>query len=315
MSISYSLPNWHLDALQWFEDNEGKTFAQRPFDVGLSIKVTSLQKGIWKPAGTDYAVSVVQTHKGVYDDVPVVDFTDGTWEYFYHQQGQSPADIANPARHYANVGLMRCREDRVPVGVITPSDSGVGYKVLGLAYVIEHQATGHFRLLGPVRLATGSLGITADRAAETVTAYLELPIERFDPNSVSDERASVVRQVRKRQGGKIFRTALLNAYEKQCAVTRYDANEALEAAHISPYLGPVTNHVTNGLLLRADIHNLFDLGLVAVETDSMRLLIASDLVSTKYEQYGDRQLWLPKAEVLHPSIEALDKHRREVFVA
>jgi len=48
----YALPSWHREALEWFELNAGREFPERPFDVGLSIKVTSLQKGIWKPKGT-----------------------------------------------------------------------------------------------------------------------------------------------------------------------------------------------------------------------------------------------------------------------
>lgn len=315
MSLKYSLPRWHLDVLEWFEENERRTFARRPFDVGLSIKVSSLQKGIWKPAGTEYAVSVVQTHKGIYADVPPVDFTDGTWDYFYHQQGQSAEDIANPSRHYANIALLQNMKHRVPVGVITPADKGSGYKVLGLAYVVDHRPDGYFRMLGPVRLSTGFLGTTAERAAETVASYLELPIEKFDPHRVEDERQRVVRQVRVRQGGQKFRAALLHAYDSRCAVTQYDACEALEAAHISPYLGPTTNHVTNGLLLRADMHNLFDLGLIAVETADMSLVIADDLVGTKYEQYAGHELWLPRSDVIQPSISALNKHRSEVFVA
>lgn len=315
MSLKYSLPNWHLEVLEWFEENEDKTFARRPIDVGLSIKVSDSFKGIWKPAGTDYAVSVVQTRHGIYDDVPIVISDDGTWEYFYHQQGKSAEDLAKPSRHFANVALDRCRQDRVPVGVIIPADEGTGYTVLGLAYVIQHQATGHFMLIGPVRLATGLLGTSLNRAAETVVAYIGSPTEQFDPHAVADERSRVVRQVRLRQGGKLFRKALLKAYEKRCSVTQYDAMDALEAAHIVPYRGPTTNHVTNGLLLRADVHNLFDLGLVAVETKSMSLLIADDLVGTKYEQYGGRELWLPRSDEIRPSTEALDKHRLDVFVA
>jgi hypothetical protein len=61
-----------VDALAWFEANAGRVFAKRPFSVGLGTKVTSLQKGIWKPAIAPYALSLVQTAKGVFaDEVPV----------------------------------------------------------------------------------------------------------------------------------------------------------------------------------------------------------------------------------------------------
>jgi hypothetical protein len=99
------LPYWHVEALRWFEANAGRTFAKRPFDVGLSIKVTSQQKGIWKPSRTPFAVSVVQTHRGVYPDQDPVMFSDGTWVYSYHQQGSTADDLRDPNRHFANTAL------------------------------------------------------------------------------------------------------------------------------------------------------------------------------------------------------------------
>lgn len=56
-----------------------------------------------------------------------------------------------------------------------------------------------------------------------------------------------------RQGQQVFREALISVYG---AVTGYVERAALQAAHIRPYDGGTNNQVTNGLLLRADIHNL-----------------------------------------------------------
>ena len=122
--MPYQLDESHLQALRWFEHNAGLEFAQRPFDVGLPIKVTSLQKGIWKPAHVPYAVSVVQTHKGIYDDQDPLFFDDATWKYFYHQQGKTAEDYRDPNRLYANTALFACMRDRVPVGVIIPAEDG-----------------------------------------------------------------------------------------------------------------------------------------------------------------------------------------------
>ena len=98
-------------------------------------------------------------------------------------------------------------------------------------------------------------------------------------------------------------------------MTQYDAPAALEAAHILPYRGPQTNHPTNGLLLRADMHDLFDLGLVAVDPDSMRLLLARELDGTKYERYAGQVLAVPQQAELRPNGEALEKHRLQSAVA
>lgn len=305
MSMLRELPTWQVEALDWFERNAGRTFAKRPFDVGLSVKVTSAQKGIWKPARTSYALSVVQTPKGVYADQDPVFGNEGAWEYYYHQEGKSAEDLEDPYRLYSNAGLFRCMADGIPVGVVIPADSGRGYQVLGLALVADYR-DGLFRLDGPVSVGanTGAVG-----SSDGVTVSLiDFAGGVFDPNAEEDSRLKVLAQVSRRQGAPRFRRALLQAYEGRCAMSRYDAEPALEAAHILPYRGPQTNHISNGLLLRADLHDLFDLGLVAVDTDTMRLRLGSELANTMYENLADEKLWLPGDARIRPNIEALEKH-------
>ncbi len=316
MSVLYQLPSWHRQALEWFEANAGRTFARRPFDVGLPIKVTSLQKGIWKPAATPYAVSVVQTHKGIYADFdPIPNESEDTWTYYYHQQGKSPEDLKDPSRHFANTALARCRDDGVPVGVVIPAVDGRGYQVLGLALVMGHDF-GYFQLVGPVSIgAVLGADVGMEQGDVVAASLVGLPLGDFDPDADQDNRLTVLAEVKRRQGAPRFRRALLRAYEGRCAMTGYDAPPALEAAHIVPYRGPQTNHPANGLLLRADMHDLFDLGLVAVDTDSMRLRLAGSLADTKYEPYEGRRLLLPRDASVRPSVEALERHRAASAVA
>ena len=312
MPGTYLLQAWHHDALAWFERNAGRTFRERPFDVGLSIKVTSRQKGIWKSALSPYAISVVQTPKGVYADQDPIFHSDGTWQYFYHQQGQTSDDLSEPERLFANAALLKCMADKVPVGVILPAEGGGGYQVLGLAFV-EGYAQGYFELVGPVSVGAAGELVAAEQA--TTAALVGFPIDEFDPSATQDNRLMVIAEVRRRQGGARFRRSLVQAYDSRCAMTRYDAVPALEAAHIMPYRGPQTNHVANGLLLRADMHDLFDLGLIAVDTGNMHILLADELMGTEYEPYAGRSLWVPREVEARPSVEALDRHREQSLVA
>jgi putative restriction endonuclease len=305
------LPAWHRSALAWFADNAGRTFAKRPFDVGLPVKLTSLQKGIWKPAATPYALSVVQTHKGVYPDQPPEFATDGTWTYLYHQEGATREDLADPTRRFANVALFQCMADGIPVGVITPSPGG-GYQVLGLAFV-EDWASGFFVLSGPAPLAVAAGAPGTPMLLPTSVALIDFG--PFDPSAKDDGRQRVIAQVVRRRGQPRFRKLLLHAYEGRCAMSDYDAEPALEAAHIISYRGSQTDHPANGLLLRADLHDLFDLGLVAVDTGTMKLALAKDLVGTTYEPLAGHRLRLPSDRELRPSVEALDKHRERSLVA
>ena len=70
-----------------------------------------------------------------------------------------------------------------------------------------------------------------------------------------------------RLGQGTFRALIIDAYGRQCAITRERALPALEAAHIQPFSATETHHVRNGLLLRSDIHRLFDVGYITVTPD------------------------------------------------
>jgi predicted restriction endonuclease len=98
---------------------------------------------------------------------------------------------------------------------------------------------------------------------------------------------------------------LIAAYRGRCAVTNCDAHDALEAAHIMPYHGPASNHVANGLLLRADIHTLFDLNLIGIEPRTFTISLAEVLEGTAYVELDWRKLRRPYLFQHRPSPEAL----------
>ena len=130
----------------------------------------------------------------------------------------------------------------------------------------------------------------------------------FDPATVEDGRQRVLREVVSRQGQQSFRQELIRAYGGRCAISGCTVIDVLEAAHISPYRGPETNHVTNGLLLRADLHTLFDLGRLCVDPETMRLVVADSLKGTEYHQFAGQPLALTADNRLHPSATALRGH-------
>jgi putative restriction endonuclease len=88
-----------------------------------------------------------------------------------------------------------------------------------------------------------------------------------------DRRERVPRAVVIRRGQRVFRDELLRVYGRRCVVTGTTLVALLEAAHISPYRGDQTDRAENGLLLRADIHTLFDLHLLTIDAhdDTVRL--------------------------------------------
>jgi putative restriction endonuclease len=84
------------------------------------------------------------------------------------------------------------------------------------------------------------------------------------------------RLVQPRLGQATFRIAVLDAYGRACAVTGEHSLPALEASHIRSYAHDGPHEIRNGLLLRADLHRLFDTGYVTV-TPALRLEVSTRL--------------------------------------
>ncbi|WFR71721.1 HNH endonuclease signature motif containing protein [Prescottella defluvii] len=129
----------------------------------------------------------------------------------------------------------------------------------------------------------------------------------YEPGDDTRERAE--RQITLRRGQARFRNKLIVAYSGTCAVTESTVTSVLEAAHIDRYYGPHTNQVTNGLLLRSDIHTLFDLRHLTVSS-AMTVLLAPWLRETEYGPLHGRDVRMPADIKAYPDVDALERHRR-----
>lgn len=245
-------------------------------------------KGIHKPAGWDYALSVRQSLGGPYNDKEVVIRPDGSWYFDYYQEGKNPARRDDD---YTNRALVRNMEASVPVGVIVQAKRKPQprYKVLGLAQVTGW-AGGYFRLEG--FRSTGELG---DARPNKGTDVLVQALDTL-PESNTDARKRINAAIVARQGAGAFRNAALAAFSGRCAVTECNVHEVLEAAHIVPYLGKHTDVVTNTLLLRADIHTLFDRGLLSISADALKVEVAEAIKDSIYGKLHGKVVRLPKGD-------------------
>ncbi|MBC5806031.1 MAG: restriction endonuclease [Candidatus Eremiobacter antarcticus] len=123
--------------------------------------------------------------------------------------------------------------------------------------------------------------------------------------------------VRPRINQGAFRLMVTDAYHRSCAVSREKALPALEAAHILPFSEAPTHEVRNGLLLRADIHRLFDLGYVTVTPDYRFLVsktIHDDFANGReyYALHGN-SIALPDRLASYPDPTLLEQHVSEKF--
>lgn len=121
-----------------------------------------------------------------------------------------------------------------------------------------------------------------------------------------------------RLGQGTFRVAVTEAYAGSCAVTREHSLPALEAAHIRPFAEDGPHAVSNGLLLRTDLHRLFDRGYITVTPD-YKLEVGKKLKQhfqngRSYYPLHGREIVVPRAISQRPNPDLLRWHNEKCFI-
>ena len=123
--------------------------------------------------------------------------------------------------------------------------------------------------------------------------------------------------IRPRLGQGAFRVLVTDIYNRRCAITQERTLPALEAAHIRPYSDGGEHDARNGLLLRRDIHSLFDAGYVIVTPNlqfevSRRIKEEFENGRHYYELHG-KPIRPPDDALRRPDAEALRWHNEHAF--
>jgi putative restriction endonuclease len=292
-----SLPDTrHQEGLVWFLERSGtEIIISYPMKTSGGVLLATKAAGIFKPKFNEYVLSIrssiSKSATELYSDKHPVFEKDGSWTYLYRHEIRAAGDPLSISR---NKALIKNMQDAVPVAVIVQSDKG-RYQVLGLAYVTDYNPrTGYFFLIGTsAPRSTFSVGPGVMAESMDIDA---------DTRKFQETRQAI------RQGQAKFRLDLLDAYGSRCAATEYDVSEGLEAAHIRPYRGTHTNETRNGILLRADIHSLFDYGIIGVDPESMKIVLNQSARGSKYAKLHDQLLRLPDDTTRHPDRELLQRH-------
>lgn len=148
---------------------------------------------------------------------------------------------------------------------------------------------------------------------EAVAARLENA-----PGSIEAERFGTPVLVRPRLGQGAFRLLVTDTYKRRCAVTQERTLPALDAAHLRPYAEGGLHDVTNGLLLRRDLHSLFDRGYVTVTPElrfevSRRIKEEFDNGRDYYALHG-RAVQPPEDPSRRPERQALMWHNENRYL-
>jgi predicted restriction endonuclease len=89
-----------------------------------------------------------------------------------------------------------------------------------------------------------------------------------------------------------FRAGLMQLYKGRCVISRCSIPEILDAAHIVPFSESVTfrNDTRNGLVLRTDLHTLFDKLLLSIHPQSGIVMVSPKLKTSTYHQFEGRKI-------------------------
>lgn len=127
-------------------------------------------------------------------------------------------------------------------------------------------------------------------------------------NDTSFEQVTYNRRMRK--GQPKFRKALLEVYESKCAITGEGPECVLDAAHIEGHSESGNNDIKNGIILRADLHELFDRGLLKIDPETYKIKFAESLAETTYMSLNGVEL-RPRKDGSYPSKKYLEKKFNE----
>lgn len=269
---------------------EGDVYTREDLRQKFSITDATLNTGVFRPKGS-LSIWLFVTEEKTADRTQYHDRLAGD---SLHWQGQKSGRtdrliIEHQQNALELLVFFRKRKYEFP---------GAGFRYLGPFEYVSHSGGGPTDFILR-RVQLGSVLIAPEQADR----------EQFDPADVEDARERIARTIAQRRGQQAFRTALIDAYDGRCAISDCAVIDVLEAAHIVPYRGPATNSVQNGLLLRADLHTLFDCGLIAIDPQTMMVVVAPSLQNSEYQCLQGQQLRSPRDPTQSPSKKALKQHR------
>lgn len=121
-----------------------------------------------------------------------------------------------------------------------------------------------------------------------------------------------------RLGQGAFRVVVTEAYQRRCAITGEKTLPVLQAAHIKPYAKNGPHDIKNGLLLRSDIHTLFDDGYITIDSGfvievSKRLHEDYGNGKDYYKFHGSKLQIIPSSVIELPSQEYIMWHNEHCY--
>jgi hypothetical protein len=113
----------------------------------------------------------------------------------------------------------------------------------------------------------------------------------FIEEANDDELQKIQVEINKRTNQSKFRKSVIQNYKSTCAISGTQVEEVLEAAHINQHANKGDNKIQNGILLRADLHILFDRNLILVHPEKLSIHLSPALSGPEYVQFEGKTIF------------------------
>ena len=307
--LTKDLNEEHQIALEHFSRNIGREQIRFPESLPNGQRLATQAKGIYKPEGWIYALSIRVMLNSPYEDGEFYKLANGGWICSYHEEVDRRETRSSDSL-FTNRALTACMNDRVAIGVwqqIPSETSGrTTYVNRGLGGVIDK--IGSYFVLADVQSARLHSKDTLLEELFQSEAESRIPSPGSDVvanlqgagDALYSTKRRIWTEIVQRQGQGAFRKQILSAYEGRCCISGSSSTWVIDAAHIQPYFGPASNSISNGLLLRTDLHTLFDLGLLGIDPETLCVTISPRVNEPSYRKYDGVQIQLPSNTEHHP---------------
>lgn len=151
---------------------------------------------------------------------------------------------------------------------------------------------------------------------------VKMNVPSIAANSIQElntTRYGTAQIIHPRIGQGAFKVMVTEAYHRRCAISGEKTLPVLEAAHIKPYSQDGPHNISNGLLLRKDLHTLFDRGYLTINKD-FRIEVSNQIKEVYgngrayYAFHGKKLIEMPDKIMEQPSIQFLQWHNENVFM-
>ena len=227
------------------------------------------QKGPWNTGYTKYDGAYY-----IFANIDIAGRTGHDYDNHWVEDGVL-AWYGRTESHLGQTSIQELLDKKVLVHIFTRNEERALFRYRGLGIPRKYEVVAG----KPIMIIWDIIKTVGERETDEMIESIV-----SDPEASNDEVRRLVASVRRvRDGQRKMKEGLIKLYGGCCCITGSGVEEVLIACHIEPHRDRGNNHSTNGLLMKAELHILFDGNLIGIEPDTLKVRIAGKLKGSEYE--------------------------------